>query len=160
MLTPGSIDYNGIVPKPRKAEQPQPPTAPPHRGFPEHTYWKAGQSGNPSGRPRAILSDGLRRYLGDNPAEYEAILRTIVKKAIAGEYAFIALLFDRLEGRPVQRLETADVSEQLDLSAATDAELRRILLQAREVRAAAKRPPTEGAATTGVVIPPPGDTEE
>jgi hypothetical protein len=87
-----------------------------------------GQSGNPHGRPH---SKGLLIALRNKVAEADADGRTVedqlvevlVQEALRGKHRLPAVeaIFDRLEGRSIQRVDVKDVSA--DLRGRTDQEL-------------------------------------
>jgi hypothetical protein len=62
--------------------------------------WKPGQSGNPLGKPKGILSikSRIRNYLLDNPGEVERLVHYFIKKKPA-------LMWQMLEGRPQQNVD-------------------------------------------------------
>ena len=71
------------------------------------TQFKPGESGNPSGRPKAILSDWLRREMEalDPETQQEVaqkVARVLIQKALAGDVRAIQVLAERLEGKPPQ----------------------------------------------------------
>jgi hypothetical protein len=70
-----------------------------------------GQSGNPSGRPRAVLSQALRVAIARfDPADplarpnAQRIADKLVALAVAGNLEAIKLAFDRVEGKPRQSI--------------------------------------------------------
>jgi Family of unknown function (DUF5681) len=87
-----------------------------------------GQSGNPNGRPH---TKGLLTALRNKVAETRADGRTIedqlvevlVQEALRGKHRLPAIesIFDRLEGRSIQRVNVNDVTA--DLRNRSDAEL-------------------------------------
>jgi hypothetical protein len=71
------------------------------------TQFKPGESGNPGGRPKAILSDWLRREMEvlDPETQQEVaqkVARVLIQKALAGDIRAIQVLAERLEGKPQQ----------------------------------------------------------
>lgn len=62
--------------------------------------WKKGQSGNPAGKRKGSVSlaSALQRLLLAEPDKLEAVARTIVDAAIAGDVSAARLLFERLDG--------------------------------------------------------------
>src|SRR5262245_52756565 len=75
------------------------------------TSWKAGQSGNPKGRPPVdrALSDLLRKLLAkrgeDGRTNREAVAAELIELARGGSVPALALLFDRVEGRVTEKHE-------------------------------------------------------
>jgi len=74
--------------------------------------WVKGVSGNPAGRPKRafILTDALREKLGQSiggngKTQLDAIICKLVTLARKGDTHAIQQIFDRLEGRPMQRQE-------------------------------------------------------
>ena len=71
----------------------------------DHGRWRAGQSGNPKGRPRgpACLTDGLRKELAEVLPSGQTVAQDIAKTVIAlargGERWACELVWDRVEGR-------------------------------------------------------------
>lgn len=100
--------------------------------------FKPGQSGNPKGRPKGarqlstILKDALRQIAKskdgkplldpetNEPVTYEvALIKRVIEKAVMkGDYKTIELIFDRIEGKPRQKIdfsdETADRNSRFD----------------------------------------------
>jgi len=75
--------------------------------------FRSGQSGNPKGRPpkSSCLTDALRELAGQ-PAggglsHSQKLARVLFRKAEAGDVRAAALIADRLEGRPGQRVDLA-----------------------------------------------------
>jgi hypothetical protein len=97
------------------------------------TRWKKGQpSPNPGGRPKSrLLSEALRIRLAEHKPDdpdgrtfAEVVAANLIEIACAqGRSAVTAAaeIADRLEGRPMQRLDVNDITA--DLSARSDAEL-------------------------------------
>jgi len=76
-------------------------TKPAGRAAPVANYrWKKGQSGNPAGKAKGTVSlaYAVQRLLRKEPEKLEAIARTLVDAAIAGDVAAARLLFERLDG--------------------------------------------------------------
>lgn len=88
------------------------------------TQWKSGQSGNPLGRPKGSrnLTTNLKEFLdleiitadpitGDKvtcPVR-SLVNAQLIKSAINGDVKAIREIFDRIEGKPKQKLDvTAD----------------------------------------------------
>ena len=78
------------------------------------TPWKKGQSGNPNGRPKKdrCISDILREHGFDMQEDKRTNLKLIVdklyEKAIGGDLKAIDMIFDRLEGKPAQKVEVEE----------------------------------------------------
>ena len=91
---------------------------PPHQAA-RATQWRPGQSGNPAGRPRLPLAEGLRQLIYDEePERYQAIIRALADLAIqSGKYQIpaLAMMLDRIDGKLVER--------HLNLNVATTPEL-------------------------------------
>jgi hypothetical protein len=78
--------------------------------------FKAGQSGNPMGRPRKIpeLDELLAKVLSDETngvTEAEIILRALLKKAKKGDVRAAELLLDRGYGKVMQGLSITTKEE-------------------------------------------------
>ena len=94
--------------------------------------FKAGQSGNPAGRPKKgkALSDELRRLLQSQaPGSKRSNLQVLVAKLVAmarkGDRDCLRYIFDRLEGRPAQSMElTGDEKRPLHITYAKGSEER------------------------------------
>ncbi len=88
------------------------------------TQFKPGQSGNPGGRPRGttltkliaglLEKDELKDVdLNGGPKVADAMVHTIVKKAIEGDYRFVELVMNRIDGKvpnPIT-IDTHDTTE-------------------------------------------------
>jgi hypothetical protein len=79
-----------------------------------------GVSGNPSGRPKNVLSKAIRRKLeeveeGQDSTVAERITEKLVELALGGNIEAIKLLGDRSEGKPRQSVNiTTDSRERID----------------------------------------------
>lgn len=62
--------------------------------------FQKGKSGNPRGKKKgaASLALALQKLLSNEPDKLEAIARTLVDSAIAGDVSAARLLFERLDG--------------------------------------------------------------
>lgn len=69
------------------------------------TPWKPGQSGNPSGRPKKLLSDRLLRRMLDDPEVVEQIVDAQLRYAAAGNFQHTREIYDRTEGAPMKAQE-------------------------------------------------------
>jgi len=104
---------------------------------PEHTKWKAGQSGNPAGRPKGIIRrDDIQALLGkfwnlDREALHAIVANprssmgdimvasVMAKAAKDGDYARLSFLLDRMIGRPTETVEQTIITDK-------DSELRKV----------------------------------
>ena len=70
------------------------------------TYQK-GQSGNLGGRPKLqkSLTAMLRLEIAENPHKLRQIATKLIDMAVEGDLQAATIVFDRLEGRPVQKVE-------------------------------------------------------
>jgi hypothetical protein len=79
-----------------------------------------GVSGNPSGRPKNVLSKAIRKKLeeveeGQDSTVAERITEKLVELALGGNIEAIKLLGDRSEGKPRQSVNiTTDSRERID----------------------------------------------
>lgn len=64
--------------------------------------WQKGQSGNPNGRPPAgrAFAEALRK-VGEEEGNLEAVAEKVWELARDGDLRAIALLAERLDGRPL-----------------------------------------------------------
>lgn len=62
--------------------------------------WPKGVSGNPSGKRKGSVSltAAIKRILIAEPEQVEAIARTLIRGAIAGDVQMARLLFERVDG--------------------------------------------------------------
>ena len=68
--------------------------------------FKPGQSGNPGGRPCKPLTDKLHsKLLAQRGRLAGQIADGIIEKAKSGDVAAFVAIADRVEGKPVQRVE-------------------------------------------------------
>jgi hypothetical protein len=71
--------------------------------------FQKGVSGNPLGKNKtAMLSDAVRRQLSDSN-DLGAIAKALIGKAKKGDLEAVKIIFDRLEGKAVSRIN-ADVN--------------------------------------------------
>jgi hypothetical protein len=71
--------------------------------------FQKGVSGNPLGKTKsALLTDAVRRQLCDT-GDLEVIAKALIGKAKKGDLEAVKILFDRLEGKPTQKID-ADVN--------------------------------------------------
>jgi uncharacterized protein with von Willebrand factor type A (vWA) domain len=84
--------------------------------------FKPGQSGNPSGRPKNVLSKALRKKLDelesdapDARSNADRIADKLVSLALDGNLEAIKVVLDRMEGRPRQTVSlTLDQREEYE----------------------------------------------
>jgi hypothetical protein len=80
--------------------------------------WKPGESGNPAGRPKKqhTLSDLLAQFgehKYDRDKTYrEQLIEIIWEQAMNGDSDFIKLIFDRVEGKALERVLNANVQKE------------------------------------------------
>ncbi len=103
------------------------------------TSWAAGQSGNPSGRPKKGLSltDALRKQLSRNDPSgkrnVDAIAEKIIELCRAGDKEMISLVWDRLDGRVPA---VAEVSGEMTINhVELDADARAAIEEAERILA-------------------------
>lgn len=86
-----------------------------------------GQSGNPAGRPKGpSLTRLLREALdADDGAAADAIVQRIIASAKGGNFKYIKLIFDRIDG-PVQARQGAAEPDTVLTAELTDNDLVRI----------------------------------
>lgn len=96
--------------------------------------WKKGQSGNPSGYPKALVevSKAAKEYTPESMKFLGKVLRD-EKESTAARLKAVEILLDRGWGRPAQ---TLNVRRILDYSDLTDEELL-ALARGAEIQAAA-----------------------
>jgi hypothetical protein len=77
--------------------------------------WKAGQSGNPAGRPPKgfAITDVLRDMMTEKPEIKKALMAKLIEMALAGDLLAIREILDRIEGKSVQKM---GVEEGTDLA--------------------------------------------
>ncbi len=82
-----------------------------------NTSFKPGKSGNPSGKGKLKpLTDQLRMVLAQNPHKAREIADKLVELACEGNLQASAMIFDRLEGKPLQQLEVTDSRQDADIA--------------------------------------------
>lgn len=72
--------------------------------------WKAGESGNPNGRPkRPSMNSVLDSYVQDeDPGALREMIKTGIEKAKAGDFRFWQAIYDRFDGKPTNAIEVID----------------------------------------------------
>jgi hypothetical protein len=82
-----------------------------------NTSFKPGTSGNPSGKAKLKpLTDRLRMILAQQPQRAHAIAEALVVEAEAGNLQAAQMIFDRLEGKPLQQVEVTDARQDSDIA--------------------------------------------
>ena len=84
--------------------------------------FQKGQSGNPAGRPKNVLTGALRRKLEEvesgelgTRTNAEALADKLFDLALSGNVEALKICFDRLEGRPRQTVSlTLDQREEYE----------------------------------------------
>jgi hypothetical protein len=84
--------------------------------------FQKGQSGNPAGRPKNVLTRALRQKLEETESNApgtrtnaEALADKLFRLALAGNVEALKICFDRLEGRPRQTVSlTLDQREEYE----------------------------------------------
>jgi hypothetical protein len=79
--------------------------------------WKPGQSGNPMGRAKhKPFTDALRVELaaaGEDGRKLRQIAAKVIELAEEGDLEAVKLIWDRLEGRPMQQVDITATVEQI-----------------------------------------------
>ncbi len=89
----------GFEPKPISEQIKQDPPVG-YKSPPREGQWKAGQSGNPGGRPKwKPLTEALQALLEEEPALNKELVKAWVVKAGRGDVSAANMLWDRLEGK-------------------------------------------------------------
>lgn len=72
------------------------------------TSYKKGQSGNPKGRPPQgySITEWFKNMLNSRPEVKDAIGNSILKKALEGDTTAQKLVWNYLDGMPLQKNET------------------------------------------------------
>ena len=73
---------------------------------PEETRWRAGQTGNPNGRPISRpITAAIRELLDkDDGAGIKALARVGMAKALKGDVRFWKELMDRVDGKVLEQI--------------------------------------------------------
>lgn len=71
------------------------------------TAWKPGQSGNPNGRPPKghSITETIREMMSERPEIKKALGAKIMQSAIEGDMTAIKLIWNYLDGMPIQKQE-------------------------------------------------------
>ena len=96
--------------------------------------FQPGKSGNPGGRPKAIIGPELRRQLEANPDDALVITNMLITMARRGDMDAIKFIVDRIDGPLVKKSEVGEpgaFDDLLDSIGEDDA--RRITLLAEVV---------------------------
>lgn len=86
--------------------------------------FKKGGSGNPGGRPKGTpsFSAYVRQWFVSKPEDYDAIMAKIIERCKAGDFKFIDMLFDRMEGKVPTRSENVVIDLEIVSKASRIAE--------------------------------------
>lgn len=114
--------------------------------------WPKGISGNPSGRPKdKPITEALRRKLLENDAKaLNTLINVWVAKAQSGDIQAIKEITDRIEGKPLQQIETTVT--RTDISTLSDAEFADLIAAVRSAEAGNGSKP-RGTKTNGKAEP-------
>jgi hypothetical protein len=96
------------------------------------TRFRPGHRGGPGGRLRDPLTRAMRER--STPEDIDAIVRTLIDLARAGNLQAIQMIWDRLEGKAVARQEAGDPGAFNDLADVPSEELIRRLKVIRSGR--------------------------
>jgi len=81
---------------------------------PPSTRWKKGQSGNPGGRRKGAVNLHallLRELSKDEGRLAEVVVKVMIREAAKGKFPFAKEIFDRLEGKAVERHKIETVTD-------------------------------------------------
>lgn len=84
------------------------------------TQFRPGQSGNPAGRPKNSLTEGLRKLIFENePERFQAIIRATADMAVRmgakGQIPALAMVWDRIDGKLIERHMNLNVTTTPEL---------------------------------------------
>lgn len=103
--------------------------------------FKPGVSGNPKGRPpkEHCLTDLLKEALEQEhnktgKTKKQMIIDKMYELANEGDVSILKYLFDRIDGKPLQQIETKILEEEADMSRYTDEELEQLAELNRKAR--------------------------
>lgn len=113
-----------------------------------------GKSGNPGGKPAdKPFTDALRlaihRAHGDR-RRLDNVANALISRAEAGDVSAIVAIADRLEGKPLQQIETTVT--RTDMSTLSDAEFTDLIAAVRSAEAGSGSKP-RGTKTNGKAEP-------
>lgn len=89
-----------------------------------------------TGKPRDLLSQTLRKWIDDDTAK--AIASAVIDRAVAGDPRFIEFIFNRLEGKAIDRVESGKPGDHDKLLDGITEEVARNVIEAAERFRAAK----------------------
>ena len=74
--------------------------------------WKPGESGNPHGRPPKghSITETIRAMMDEKPEIKKALGAKILQMAVEGDITAIKTIWGYIDGMPMQKVETRDVT--------------------------------------------------
>jgi hypothetical protein len=95
-----------------KTKQPSPAKQETNRD--ENGRFIPGVSGNPNGRPpkEHSLTDAVKAFFDANPDTKEELVKTVVTRAIRGDINAAKLVWEYMDGKATQRVESKDVTDE------------------------------------------------
>ena len=69
--------------------------------------WKSGESGNPSGKAKGTvcLTARLKARLREHPEEVDALVNTLIQKAIEGSFPHMKEILERVDGKVAETVQ-------------------------------------------------------
>jgi hypothetical protein len=108
---------------------------------PKTTFADRPQDINRSGRPKKehCLTDLLKEALdqkrtGTGKTNKQMLIDKMYELADEGDVAILKYLFDRIDGKPLQQIETKSMDEEVDMSRYTEEELKQLAELNRKAR--------------------------
>lgn len=78
-----------------------------HRSIANLRPWRKGQSGNPGGRPKKLITDAILDAIEEDPQQVKKVATSLLKRAAKTDSAFVALR-DTVQGKPLQEISGPD----------------------------------------------------
>ena len=77
--------------------------------------YQLGQSGNPNGRPKKdySITETIRNMMGIDPLLKKKLAKTVIDLAIKGDLAAIRLIWNYMDGQPLQPTDVTSNGEGL-----------------------------------------------